>query len=491
MDTSKTGLDAQLANNLRQAKSRSSTKPCFFALILKGSTSGKLLVDTNKVPDKSVAAAKKETGGSAVIRGLCYGGDGGTLVFETAKVPAPAWTPLVKRLANEGAGVSITPVFLLGRDESQLSDEAGQESPGVPVDDKAAWEARLGEVKARLKAAAAAKHPAARQMITGVNEAQTLFSGGDPVRAGARLSQVEALLAPGATAPSASPTESVTVSKDTVMQRLSALGGAIKAALPGPDGARVKALFTAINGLVKNGEVVEAGKVLDDLEALLKSSTAPAPPDGDAVVKRFKALAAPLKTAMGAQRPDIQRIQSFAVAVNGFLKNKEYAKANKILDALESLLTTPPPTPATTAAPSVLLAALDEFRGASDTVDGQIAKLQTALRTTKDKELITIAEYGLNALTGNHKSKLIALEIELRRAAGPNLLTVAAKALPVVAAFRAHLTGNEQIDVCDSNPFGVTVTIKSTLGGALERLEAVLKTVAQRVADSRFPMVNR
>ena len=180
------------------------------------------------------------------------------------------------------------------------------------------------------------------------------------------------------------------------------------------------------------------------------------------MLKRFNALAGPLKSAMAAKGPNVQRIQSFTVAVNGFLKNKEYAKANKILDALEPLLTTPTPTPT----PSALLAALDEFRGASDTVDGQIAKLQAALRTTKDEDLVAIAEYGLNALTGNHKAKLIALEMELRRAAGPNLPKLATKALPVVAAFRSHLTGNEEVDACDDNPFGVTVTIKDTLGGA-------------------------
>lgn len=203
----------------------------------------------------------------------------------------------------------------------------------------------------------------------------------------------------------------------------------------------------------------------------------PPPPDGSAVAKRFNDLAAALKAALAAKGPNAARIQSLAVAVNGLLKNNDFAQAGKALDELEPLLKAKPPQ---TPPPVVnLTAVLDDWQAASEEVDKQIAKLQRVLKSTGNEALVQIAEYGLNGVTGNHKVRLTAAALELRRAAGPAVPGLAAKALPVVAGFRAHLAGSEEVEVCDDNPFGVAVTIRETLGGALAQLEQALRAAAK------------
>ena len=63
-----------------------------------------------------------------------------------------------------------------------------------------------------------------------------------------------------------------------VLQRLNRLGGAVKAALKGPDAARVQALVVAANGLLKNDDAAQASRTLDELEPLLGGQgAAPAP----------------------------------------------------------------------------------------------------------------------------------------------------------------------------------------------------------------------
>ena len=53
----------------------------------------------------------------------------------------------------------------------------------------------------------------------------------------------------------------------------------IKAALAGPNKARVQALFVTVNGLIKNKDFVAAGRALDELDPLVAKPTgAPAAP---------------------------------------------------------------------------------------------------------------------------------------------------------------------------------------------------------------------
>jgi hypothetical protein len=111
---------------------------------------------------------------------------------------------------------------------------------------------------------------------------------------------------------------------------------------------------------------------------------------------------------------------------------------------------------------------------AIDDVNKQIANLQTALKKTDDSQLHEIAEFGLNGVTGNQRTKLMAVIMELGDGSPERLAKHGGRALERIEALRAHLDSSGQVAVCDRNPFGVQVSIRATLGGALDRMERAL-----------------
>jgi hypothetical protein len=109
-----------LKTGLTKARTAKSDKPMFFAMVLKGGSDGVLLVDKMKIAPAKIQQAKKECGGSAVVNGLCFGEEG-ALVFETPKEPGGTWAAAAKKMA-QAAGVSIKPVFRLGRDPDSIAE---------------------------------------------------------------------------------------------------------------------------------------------------------------------------------------------------------------------------------------------------------------------------------------------------------------------------------------------------------------------------------
>lgn len=77
-------LEEELTTGLKAAKG----KRMYFAVVLKGGADGALILSKQKIPPGSIADAKKKSGGSAVIKGDCFGEDG-KHVFEVAKGPPP------------------------------------------------------------------------------------------------------------------------------------------------------------------------------------------------------------------------------------------------------------------------------------------------------------------------------------------------------------------------------------------------------------------
>src|SRR5262245_51803215 len=123
--------DEKLATNIKLARTRKKDNPVHFALVLKGGTDGALLIDRKKVAKGEIDEAKKSSGGSAVIRGVCYGGDGGVVQFATAKMPAPAWANAVKKIVSRDAGVMIKAQFVLDNDLVDTPEE-GEVPPAPP-----------------------------------------------------------------------------------------------------------------------------------------------------------------------------------------------------------------------------------------------------------------------------------------------------------------------------------------------------------------------
>lgn len=113
-----------------------------------------------------------------------------------------------------------------------------------------------------------------------------------------------------------------------------------------------------------------------------------------------------------------------------------------------------------------LHAAIASWRDASEAVDGQIGALQSALKQSGDDDLAEIGEFGLNAVTGGFKVPLMAALAGAERGAPGDI----AKLADLIPRFRAHLEGDERVEACDENPFGVAVSIRATLVPALDQL---------------------
>jgi hypothetical protein len=91
------GVDHDSLELLKEAKNR---KRVFFALVVKGGTTEKLMAAKSKISPTEITAAKKEVGGSAAIEGHCQG-EHGDLVFEMVKESAPQITSLTTKILKE------------------------------------------------------------------------------------------------------------------------------------------------------------------------------------------------------------------------------------------------------------------------------------------------------------------------------------------------------------------------------------------------------
>ena len=105
---------------------------------------------------------------------------------------------------------------------------------------------------------------------------------------------------------------------------------------------------------------------------------------------------------------------------------------------------------------------------AKDEADKQIGALQQALRGFDDPDLQRIAEFGLNGVTGKSS---VGLMVALREADQPGGGGEARVKLgEAIEGYRRFLSDDKIVDMLEENPFGVTVTLRKTLGGALDTL---------------------
>jgi hypothetical protein len=115
------------------------------------------------------------------------------------------------------------------------------------------------------------------------------------------------------------------------------------------------------------------------------------------------------------------------------------------------------------------------FDDAVTTVDEQITALQTALKNSGDDTLEEIAEFGMNGITGDHRVKLMAAMFDIDRGGSESVRAAGPELVKLAEEFKAYLDTDERVEVCDDNPFGVPVSIRATLGGALGRLAVELQ----------------
>jgi len=136
--------------------------------------------------------------------------------------------------------------------------------------------------------------------------------------------------------------------------------------------------------------------------------------------------------------------------------------------------------------------ARNAWREANDAVNDQINALRVALRAAADgngniedadeyaEALVEIAENGLNAITEDHRVKLMAAVAEIGSGEPATMAKHGLKTLDLIEAFEDFLGKSEKIKVCDANSFGATVAIRDTLDPALQQMAASIRAAMAR-----------
>jgi hypothetical protein len=112
------------------------------------------------------------------------------------------------------------------------------------------------------------------------------------------------------------------------------------------------------------------------------------------------------------------------------------------------------------------------WQDARDVVNDQVSALQGYLRTLDDPDLRQIADHGLGALTKRLGTELVVALIEVD--AAPGAAPARERAVSAVTGYRQFLQQDPLVRLLEENPFGVPVTIRATLGRALDQIERAL-----------------
>lgn len=118
------------------------------------------------------------------------------------------------------------------------------------------------------------------------------------------------------------------------------------------------------------------------------------------------------------------------------------------------------------------------WQDAKDTIDGQLNALSAHLRRTNDKEMIAIADHGLLRMTNDCFVPARAAFMDFGMARPADRPKLAREAMRRAAALRSQIEADERVAVCEDNPFGVAVTIRKSLIGALDGIVATLEQSA-------------
>ena len=128
--------------------------------------------------------------------------------------------------------------------------------------------------------------------------------------------------------------------------------------------------------------------------------------------------------------------------------------------------------------------ARDAWRDANDTLNGHLSALRVAIldyaatQVDDADAMAEVADKGLNALTADHRVKLMASIMAVGEGTPALIQTHGPRALEMIAAFRSFLASSEKVAVCEDNPFGVPVPIRATLVPALDEVAAALQAAA-------------
>ena len=122
--------------------------------------------------------------------------------------------------------------------------------------------------------------------------------------------------------------------------------------------------------------------------------------------------------------------------------------------------------------------ALPVWMAARETADQQIDALQKRLRSETLPLFQKIADAGLHGVTDGQLSRLQAALMDLDRTSGPAREGAVVKARTAMDDMRSFLATNTVLPILERNPFGVSVSVRTTLGDALTELDRIVVDTA-------------
>ena len=120
--------DVDLAAALKKAKAKTKKDAWHFALVIKGTGEGTLIVNKGRVLQPDIDKAKKEIGATTVVKGRCSGDKDG-LLFETAKEPDAKLAPTLKKVIKRDTGLTFNVDAKIGADV----DDEDTPAPATPA----------------------------------------------------------------------------------------------------------------------------------------------------------------------------------------------------------------------------------------------------------------------------------------------------------------------------------------------------------------------
>jgi hypothetical protein len=222
-------------------------------------------------------------------------------------------------------------------------------------------------------------------------------------------------------------------------------------------------VFTVDEGLESEGEE-DAGQPTQGSEVKL--------PSVDQLRASMQKLVPAIKSAIEAHPELKEALLAASKSFMSLLGANDLAGAAHSLEDTVRLLKQAAAEPGKPTAD--VATARTELVDAMHTVESQLSKLADGLFATNVSELSEIAEFGLSAVTGNYRVPMMAALMALGPATPETLAKSGDKAIAAVQAFRKHIDTDERVAACERNPLGVPVTIRTTLGPALDALEAAI-----------------
>ncbi|MBN8624165.1 MAG: hypothetical protein J0M17_01620 [Planctomycetes bacterium] len=469
---------AKFLDDVKKGKSRS------FLLVCKGPKVVFLSVKKKPVKKNELNDAKKDGFKGDPYFGVITG-KGMDLVFNLAQADGydkpPVKEVVLRDFLEEHAGLKCKPTF-----------QVVPESPAIPFDDDDLQNPHVARfMKLEEPIALYVENPANQAQIqtltTLIKETRLLLQGGDFVEGAKKIDEIERIVKSNSPNTAADPGPSAAELAMTFAGRLKVLKPDIDKVLAADLAStqQLKTLVAEAGTAGRDKKFAHGLGVLDQIEPLLKQAVkeleqrGPTTEDpGAAFNNRLKTLLPKIKEAVSRGVNSAQQIQQLAGEAGNAAKQKQFAQAHPLLDQVEALLGQLGDD-SRTLHPQFAQKWEEAKTGwgdAIDVVNAQFEKLRVALINEEDEELKRIAEFSLNAVTGDHRVPLQAAILDVDRAAADKKTGPINKARTLIEEFRDHIDTDDQVEACDDNPFEVKVTIRETLEPALKKMDQVLAT---------------